>query len=872
MADYSISLGALISPEGLQRVKSQIETIEKNPIKLQIDSSLVDSRIKGIKQELMSLGGKGGLKFDTSTLEASLDRVAIDIKEIRTAFGTLDSKSGMGNLLTSINQISTALDNASKQFVELNAQLNSLAGKNFGVNIGLNIGGGNAVARNAAYGRMARGETIPQLQQQVTALETYLARYYKVADGFNGVHKLIQGTSALNATNHPMILLPQMNDNSNLSRQMGALKQYIALIKEAAAIKGVDLSPVTSTFTQSADQLVTKAQNVQNGTAEMEESFKRLQGILGGGVDAEKLSTQLDSIVADLNEIKTALQGLSQNASLDGLTQSFNNLSASLEKLVGNATQAQNVLNNGMNTSGTSAGTQRAIQEQNQLAQTTEQTANVVSQSGQRVQQAFNQMASASNLDPLQLQDDISEADKFAAALSRLKSIQSNIGKIEVGKISTSKSVQELKVLETQLETLSAEYNETVAEINGMGGVSATQLQTFQNQIATTKIKIEQLKTSISSGIKGNFGNYENQLLSLEGRIGKLATKTPELQMGLERVRQALATLKSADGTEDLVAKNQQYLSVLKQVTAEVTRLEIAERNSNNTAALQQQKQQLALKMGNWLRDNSAAAKQFGGEIRNLQTRLKSCSNITEVRQIGDQFKTITLQAKEAGLTALSFGDRLKKQFSQYSSYISVYSLFMYATMAMRSMFEQVKLIDSAMTELKKVTDETADSYNKFLTNAATRSKEIGTTIDGLVSSTADFARLGYDFADAQELAEVANIYAVVGDEIEGVEGATESLISTMAAFKDSANEMSNGDFAMSIIDKFNEIGNNFAISSGGIGEALERSASSLMAANNTIDESIALITAANTVVQQPEAVGTAFKTISMRIKIHCPQ
>ena len=191
----------------------------------------------------------------------------------------------------------------------------------------------------------------------------------------------------------------------------------------------------------------------------------------------------------------------------------------------------------------------------------------------------------------------------------------------------------------------------------------------------------------------------------------------------------------------------------------------------------------------------------------------------------------------------------------------------MYAEQGLRSMFEQVKLIDSAMTELKKVTNETDAAYNEFLTNAATRSREIGTTIDGLVSSTADFARLGYGFEDAQGLAEVANIYAVVGDEIEGVEGATESLISTMAAFKDEMNGMSNTDFAMSIIDKFNEIGNNFAISSGGIGEALERSASSLMAANNTIDESIALITAANTVVQHPEAVGTAFKTISMRIR-----
>ena len=60
---------------------------------------------------------------------------------------------------------------------------------------------------------------------------------------------------------------------------------------------------------------------------------------------------------------------------------------------------------------------------------------------------------------------------------------------------------------------------------------------------------------------------------------------------------------------------------------------------------------------------------------------------------------------------------------------------------------------------------------------------------------------------------------------------------------------------------------NKFAISSGGIGDALQRSASSLSSAGNTLSESIGLITAANTVVQDPESVGTAFKTLSMRIR-----
>ena len=49
---------------------------------------------------------------------------------------------------------------------------------------------------------------------------------------------------------------------------------------------------------------------------------------------------------------------------------------------------------------------------------------------------------------------------------------------------------------------------------------------------------------------------------------------------------------------------------------------------------------------------------------------------------------------------------------------------------------------------------------------------------------------------------------------------------------------------------------NNFAISSSGIGEALQRSAAALATAGNSIEQSIGLIVAANDVVQNPEVVG----------------
>lgn len=68
------------------------------------------------------------------------------------------------------------------------------------------------------------------------------------------------------------------------------------------------------------------------------------------------------------------------------------------------------------------------------------------------------------------------------------------------------------------------------------------------------------------------------------------------------------------------------------------------------------------------------------------------------------------------------------------------------------------------------------------------------------------------------------------------------------------------------ITNKSNSL-NNFAITSAGIGDALQRSASALYAAGNTIDESIALVTAANSVIQNPEQVGTALKTLSLRLR-----
>ena len=113
---------------------------------------------------------------------------------------------------------------------------------------------------------------------------------------------------------------------------------------------------------------------------------------------------------------------------------------------------------------------------------------------------------------------------------------------------------------------------------------------------------------------------------------------------------------------------------------------------------------------------------------------------------------------------------------------------------------QYVKEIDLALTELKKVTDETEETYDKFLQTAAKTGARLGTTISAVTEATATFAKLGYSMEQAAEMAEAALVYKNVGDNIASAEDAADSIISTLKGFKLEASD------SMLIVDKFNEV------------------------------------------------------------------
>ena len=509
-----------------------------------------------------------------------------------------------------------------------------------------------------------------------------------------------------------------------------------------------------------------------------------------------------------------------------------------------------------------------------------------ISTVGKTISQSFDTGAAAAKR--------FEESAKKAITALSSGSIEASIAKVtaQYKKLGTTghtklaeikEDIQQLSTLQTTMNkpkdtsSLVSDYekfNETLAKVkNNLSVVSAeskTISQSFDTGVAAAKRfekSVKQASTALSSGsIEASIAKVTVQYEKL-GTTGH--TKLAEIKTDIQQLSALQAAINKPKDTSSLVSDYEKFNEILAKVKSNLS--VVSAESKTYVGSLQIST--LDNKIASWMEKNSKASGTFGASIDNLRNRLASLNTsgtatASELNAIEREFNEIRQAAIAAGQVGSSIGNRLKGAFSSILNYVSISTVIYQSINALKEMYQNVYNIDIEMTELKKVTNETATSYSKFLKDTGSTAKEIGTSISDLVSSTADFARLGYTFSDSQELAKVANIYSVVGDEVDSIDTATKSIISTMTAFSSQMDStMSQGEFAMSIIDKFNEVSNNYAISSGGIGDALERSASSMAAANNTLDETIALITAANTVVQDPDSVGTAFKTISMRIR-----
>lgn len=460
----------------------------------------------------------------------------------------------------------------------------------------------------------------------------------------------------------------------------------------------------------------------------------------------------------------------------------------------------------------------------------------------------------------------ISHIDIGASALNDFKKqLNGVVNKLSIEKgYSISLDSKETGIIASQVKQISAATEEAIRKT-----------AEFEARLKAINATSKAL-TSGYTKAKSSLGASEEDIRSIE----LLNNKFIEMQAAVEVLK-----AKGEDASNSEIAKAEMLQEELRQLilSAKERRQATAAAAKSNVDSEAEYERQLRIvnelltqgesNLKKWSAAKNGKAKHDFDEykdhvdvLRELKQELESTTASVEdfdniISKERNGMKTSAANIKMLGENTKSLGDHVKALGTKFVEWYGITQIIMKAIQTIKKMVTAVKEVDTAMTELKKVTDETDATYNRFLEKASSRASELGAKVSDVVRATADFARLGFGIEDASKLADAAIIYKNVGDGIESISEASESIISTMQAFGVGAKD------AITIVDKFNEVGNNFAISSQGVGEALKRSSAAMAAAGNTLDETIALVTAANTIVQNPDSVGTTLKTISMYLR-----
>lgn len=308
----------------------------------------------------------------------------------------------------------------------------------------------------------------------------------------------------------------------------------------------------------------------------------------------------------------------------------------------------------------------------------------------------------------------------------------------------------------------------------------------------------------------------------------------------------------------------------IRNTTNELRSSNLTAKNTQSVESLQKRLNNLLYTLTRYVEINKQIQKrpELMATYNSIADELKTAARSgdaklmeTTLNNAAQKVSGLKAHVQELGLEGKTVGQVFSDLFGQHFSTAIAMAAVHLLQGSLQQIYQNVVDIDTAMTELKKVTNETDSTYQSFLTEAGTRAKNIGTDVSSIVNATADYARLGYSLSDATKLADVSAIYYNVGDNLDSFDKATENIVGTMKAFNIQADD------AISLVDKLNNVSNNYAVSSGDLGDILQRSASAMEAAGNTLDQTIALGTAMNSVVQNAETTGSTLKVLALRIR-----
>lgn len=473
---------------------------------------------------------------------------------------------------------------------------------------------------------------------------------------------------------------------------------------------------------------------------------------------------------------------------------------------------------------------------------------------------------------------------KAKAELSKLKK-----------EVSADSSIEKAKI---KADSLTSEINKTVSDNLGLSGWE-TEINGVKTSVASLISDLQQVQTtgdvSLVSEKWKAFSNsakqagviagdvlndiekidkaistksYDAKISSLESKLKSYSGDSDEYKTvanSLEEVKTAYESVKTAKDAYKSDKSTDNYNSLIKANDNLVTSIKRTENemkilgNKQSTILSSDTIASTKKSFTSYLEGNSKAVKAYKFEIAELEKQLESMSTVADKAAFDTSFNNLQAKAISEGNTGKSFFHELGQSIKHIAMFANVYGTIQRIPEVLNQMYQEVVKVDSAMTNLYKVTDETSATYNKFLSNAGSTAKELGRDISSYITQTSEWAKLGYSLNSSKELAKVSSIYSNTGEVDDKT--AVSDLVTVMKAYNMQDSQ------AMNIADMLNELGNRYATSASDLGAGLTRMASTMAMSNVSLEKSLAILTGGTEITQDAEELGNAIKVSVLRMR-----
>lgn len=385
---------------------------------------------------------------------------------------------------------------------------------------------------------------------------------------------------------------------------------------------------------------------------------------------------------------------------------------------------------------------------------------------------------------------------------------------------------------------------------------SNEKLQQINQTVTDLKVK---LKESTLDSLQGSIDKYQ-KIYDQRKNYSSDFTPSEQYTKNLTELNTAIGNLVEYRNT----LKNVSEVTVEQEAELKglVTACEKASDSFKSLSASEKGASQIAIdklvqRINKDLDECTNYSKEAKLGLRALRDELES-ANPGNLKEITSEIINIENAEIRAGRAGRSFFDTLKNSgfhqiAAQMAGMVGVYDVINLG----KEGLSVVRELNTALTEMRKVSDESLQSLKNYQNTTFDTADAVGTTAKQIQTSTADYMRLGESLDKAAESAKTANVLLNVS-EFDNIEDATKSLVAMGQAYKDLDK--------MTIVDKLNEVGNNYAISTDELATALQKSSATLSLMGNTIDEAASLVTTANATIQDADSVSAGLRTISLRL------